>query len=103
MEKKTKPNATKAHVHQSKETKARFDHLLQHPVWKRTGPGFGASEICHLPTYLQPRDPDGADSSVCFDICIKPKSEKRGNEHHSVAWRCSLLPEEVCFEFSVSV
>jgi len=44
---KTKPNTTKAHIHQSKEctttqnkhrkTKAMFSRLLRHPAWKRTG------------------------------------------------------------------
>ena len=44
---KTKPNTTKAHIHQSKEmyyntkykkTKARFSRLLQHQAWKRRRP-----------------------------------------------------------------
>ena len=45
---KTKPNTTKAHIHQSKEvtttqnitqkTKARFSRLLRHPAWKQRGP-----------------------------------------------------------------
>ena len=42
---KTKPNTTKAHIHQSKQmyfntkkTKARFSHLLRHPAWKQTEP-----------------------------------------------------------------
>jgi len=44
---KTKPNTTKAHIHQSEEmyyntknkqkTKARFSHLQQHPAWKQKG------------------------------------------------------------------
>jgi len=51
---KTKPNTTKAHIHQSKEsyntkTKARFSHLLWHPAWKRRGPILlSALQICHL-------------------------------------------------------
>jgi len=41
---KTKPNATKAHIHQSKDmyyntintkAKARFSRLVRHPAWKR--------------------------------------------------------------------
>ena len=41
--KKTKPNTTKAHIHQWKKctttqkTKATFSRLLRHPAWKRSG------------------------------------------------------------------
>jgi len=74
---KTKPNTTKAHIHQSKEmyntqnkhkkTKARFSCLLRHSAckWRGLILGFGASQICHLLTYLdtdplRATDPHGA-------------------------------------------
>jgi len=47
--------------------KARFSRLLRYPAWKRRGPTlvsalhkFDTYLLRHLPTYLQPRDPHGA-------------------------------------------
>jgi len=66
---KTKPNTTKAHIHQSKEmyyntkkTKARFSRLLWHPAWKRRGPTLVSAlhkfviYLLTLDTHLQPWD-----------------------------------------------
>ena len=68
---KTKPDITKAHIHQSKEmyykintkTKARFSHLKRHLAWKQRGPilvlvlhKFVTYLLRHLPTYLQSWD-----------------------------------------------
>jgi len=60
MEKKTKPNTTKAHIHESKctatqnkhkKTKARFSGLLRHPAWKWRGPIL-VSTLHKFVTYL---------------------------------------------------
>ena len=46
-----------------------FNRLLRHPAWKRRGPILISAlhkfvtyllTYLHLPTYLQPRDPQGA-------------------------------------------
>ena len=70
---KTRPNTTKAHIHQSKEmqctttqnkqkTKARFNRLLGHPACKQRGPILVLALhkfVINLPTYdcLQPCNP----------------------------------------------
>jgi len=74
---KTKPNTTKAHIHQSKEmyntkqtqkTKARFSRLLQHPARKWRGPILVLVLHNLSLTYLRPQGPHGA--------CTGPISEK---------------------------
>ena len=70
---KNKPNATKAHIHQSKEmynnikqtqkkTKARFSCLLRHPAWKRMGLFWFRR---HLPTYSEPLTTPGEYPKEC--------------------------------------
>jgi len=86
---KTKPNATKTRIHQSKKcstaennhkkTKARFSRLLQHPAWKRSGSVLKETirkekmkkNKCGRMQYKQAKQ------------CIAPKSKIKSRAHYA--------------------
>jgi len=97
---KTKPNTTKASIHQSTEiycntkqtqkTKARYSYLLRHPAWKWRGPililalhKYVTYLLKHLPTYLQPQDPHGA--KWLLKLCVLLR---KTYQHSKQSWWC---------------
>jgi len=90
---KTKPNTTKAHIHQSKKcTRTQNKHKKLNPglvashdiIWPGNGEGLFwfwrfinlslTSLIRHLPTYSQPQDPHGARSDTKRAIPLSQES-----------------------------